>query len=60
VGLWMRYPVVGAAALAPRSWPNELITLQNWWSGAGSNRRPSAFQEALLIHVDPSLAAEQA
>jgi hypothetical protein len=33
---------------------------QKWWSGAGSNRRPSAFQEALLIHVGPSLAAEQA
>ena len=34
--------------------------LADLWSGAGSNRRPSAFQEALLIHVDPSLAAEQA
>jgi hypothetical protein len=21
-----------------------MITLQKWWSGAGSNRRPSAFQ----------------
>ena len=44
VGLWRRYHVVGAAPLAPRSGPNDLITLQNRWSGAGSNRRPSAFQ----------------
>ena len=44
LGLWMRYHVVGADALAPRSGLNDLITLQNWWSGAGSNRRPSAFQ----------------
>ena len=43
--LWMRYYVVGAAALAPRSSLNDLITLQNRWSGAGSNRRPSAFQD---------------
>ena len=43
-GLWMRYHAVGAATLAPRSGVNDLITLQNWWSGAGSNRRPSAFQ----------------
>ena len=32
------------ATLAPRSGLNDLITLQNWWSGARSNRRPSAFQ----------------
>ena len=30
--------------MAPRCGPNDLTTLQNWWSGAGSNRRPSAFQ----------------
>ena len=41
----MQDPVVGAAALAPRSGLNDPITLQNPWSGAGSNRRPSAFQE---------------
>jgi hypothetical protein len=40
----MRYYVAGATALAPRSGLNDLITLQNRWSGAGSNRRPSAFQ----------------
>src|SRR5215467_8463739 len=43
--LWMRYHLAGAAALAPRSGLNDLITLQNRWSGAGSNRRPSAFQD---------------
>src|SRR5690349_13593875 len=26
--------------------PNDLITLQNWWSGAGPDRRPFAFQAA--------------
>jgi hypothetical protein len=25
----------------------------NWWSGAGSNRRPSAFQEALHVQTNP-------
>jgi hypothetical protein len=29
------------------------------WSGAGSNRRPSAFQEALLIHIGQLRTAEQ-
>jgi hypothetical protein len=36
--------------LAGRSPPNSLITFPNWWSGAGSNRRPSAFQAHL--HTD--------
>ena len=53
LGLWMRYHVAGAAPLAPRSGLNDLITLQNWWSGAGSNRRPSAFQEALPGQAGP-------
>ena len=44
LGLRMRYRVVGAATLAPPRGLNDLITLQNSWSGAGSNRRPSAFQ----------------
>src|SRR5262249_23089042 len=30
--------------LAPLNALNRLTTLRNWWSGAGSNRRPSAFQ----------------
>ena len=38
-GLWMRYHAVGAATLAPPSGLHGLITLQNWWSGSGSNRR---------------------
>ena len=52
-GLWMRYHAVGAATLAPPSGLHGLITLQNWWSGAGSNRRPSAFQEALPGQAGP-------
>ena len=40
----VRLRVVRASQLAPRSGLNDLITLQNRWSGAGSNRRPSAFQ----------------
>ena len=51
LALWMRCPVVRAAPLAPRSGLNDLITLQNWWSGAGSNRRPSAFQKAGQVQV---------
>jgi len=27
--------VVAACRLAPCSWPNQRITLQDWWSGAG-------------------------
>ena len=48
-GLWMRYHAVGAATLAPRSGVNDLITLQNWWSGAGSNRRPSLFRRVCSV-----------
>jgi hypothetical protein len=30
---------------------------ERWWSGAGSNRRPSAFQKALQVQAGPSQAA---
>jgi hypothetical protein len=35
LGLSMRYHLARAATLAPRSGLNDLITLQNSWSGAG-------------------------
>ena len=30
------------------------------WSGAGSNRRPSAFQENVRVHASPPQGPEQA
>ena len=30
-----------------------MVWLWQWWSGAGSNRRPSAFQKAWLVQVSP-------
>ena len=35
LSLWMRYHGAGATTLAPRSGLNDLITPQNWRSGAG-------------------------
>jgi hypothetical protein len=51
--LAMTLPAVSAGERASGC-PEKLVVR------GGSNCRPSAFQEALLIHVDPSLAAEQA
>jgi hypothetical protein len=45
--------VVRASQLAPRSWPDDLITLQNWWSGAGSNRRAREGEDLTRDKSDP-------
>jgi hypothetical protein len=43
--------------LAPQTSMNQDRNVPlNWWSGAGSNRRPSAFQEALPVQGDPAQA----
>jgi len=42
----------GLSALCARG----ICAGQEWWSGAGSNRRPSAFQEASLVQARPPQA----
>jgi hypothetical protein len=50
--LYKRFERPGACRLAPRSRLNSLITLQKWWSGAGSNCRPFRFSGASAASPD--------